>query len=132
MNAGNENLAEIVRASLAQTVRASAKSREEICLGLSARLGIKITKTMLDGWTAESRRGHRFPLEYLPAWIRETGDLSLLKILCEELGLAVPQPGQTDLIDFGRARLEAELAAAYAEGLKAKIVKSHRATEPER
>jgi len=129
---GNENLAEIVRASLAQTVRTNRKSREEIALGLSARLGASITKHHLDAWTAESRPGHRFPLEYLPAWIRETGDYSLLKIVCEELGLAVPEPGQTDLIDFGRARLEAELAAAYAEGLKAKIVKGHRGTEAQR
>jgi hypothetical protein len=128
---GNENLSEIVRASLAQTVRTNRKSREEIALGLSARLGASITKTMLDAWTAESRPGHRFPLEYLPAWIRETGDYSLLKIICEELGLAVPEPGQTDMIAFARARLEADLAGAEAAGLKAKIL-GHRSTEAQR
>lgn len=41
--------------------------RFEVAAVMSRLLGREITKHMLDSWTAESREGWRFPLEYLPA-----------------------------------------------------------------
>ncbi len=34
---------------------------------MSELVGHEVTKHQLDSWTAESREGWRFPLEYLPA-----------------------------------------------------------------
>lgn len=44
------------------------KNRFEIAARMSELLGHEITKHQLDSWTAESREGWRFPLEYLPAF----------------------------------------------------------------
>jgi len=121
---GDENLAELVRASLVRTLRLSRKSREEIAAGLSRRLGFEVSVNTLNSFAAESRPGHRFPLEWAAAWMRETGDYGLLGILCDALGLATPEPGSREMVEFARARLEADIAAQDAEGWKARILRT--------
>lgn len=123
---GDENLVEAVRASLQRTIRLSRRSVEELAEGLSRRLGIPVSHHVLRAFTAESRPGHRFPLEWAAAWIRETGDESLLRVLCDALGLAAPQPGSRELVEFARARMDAELAAQDAEGWKARILRERK------
>lgn len=60
---------------------------------MSHLLGCEITKFMLDAWTAESKDGHRFPAEYLPAFCQVTGDREALTALAEAAGLfAMPGP----------------------------------------
>lgn len=119
----DENLAEAVRASLSRTIRISRKSREQLSEGLSRRLGITISHHVLNSFTAESRPGHKFPFEYVLAWIRETRDDSLLRLLCTALGRATPEPGSGDLVEFARARIKADLAGQEAEGLKARLIR---------
>lgn len=120
---GDENLAEQVRACLSRAIRGNRKSLEDLALGLSRRLGFPVSHNVLYSFTADSRPGHRFPLEWAAAWIRETGDSSLLRILCEALSLPLPKPGHLDKVQFADARLEADLAAQEAEGLKARILR---------
>lgn len=57
-----------VRHLLSDLLKASARNRFEIAARMSELLGHEITKHQLDSWTAESREGWRFPLEYLPAF----------------------------------------------------------------
>lgn len=52
---------------LSDLMKASPLSRHEIAAKMSELLGHDISKHQLDSWTAESREGWRFPLEYLPA-----------------------------------------------------------------
>lgn len=52
---------------LSDEIKKSPKSRHEIAARMSELLGHEVTKHQLDSWTAESRDGWRFPLEYLPA-----------------------------------------------------------------
>lgn len=56
-----------VRHMLSEMLKASALSRFEIAARMSELLGHEVSKHQLDAWTAESREGWRFPLEYLPA-----------------------------------------------------------------
>lgn len=57
-----------VRHLLSDLLKASPLNRFEVAARMSELLGQDITKHQLDSWTAESREGWRFPLEYLPAF----------------------------------------------------------------
>ncbi len=57
-----------LRHLLADLLKASPRSRFEIAAHMSELLGHEVSKHQLDSWTADSREGWRFPLEYLPAF----------------------------------------------------------------
>ena len=57
-----------LRRLLSDLLKSSPISRELIAGRMSELTGEAITKHQLDSWTAESREGWRFPLEYLPAF----------------------------------------------------------------
>lgn len=57
-----------LRHLLANLLKASPRQRFEIAAHMTELVGHEITKHQLDSWTADSRDGWRFPLEYLPAF----------------------------------------------------------------
>lgn len=57
-----------VRHLISDLLKVSPKSRFEIAARMSELLGHEVSKHQLDAWTAESREGWRFPLEYLSAF----------------------------------------------------------------
>lgn len=57
-----------VRHLVSDLLKVCPRNRFEIAARMSELLGHEITKHQLDSWTAESREGWRFPLEYLPAF----------------------------------------------------------------
>lgn len=57
-----------LRHLLANLLKHSPLQRFEIAAHMSELTGQEITKHQLDSWTADSREGWRFPLEYLPAF----------------------------------------------------------------
>ncbi len=57
-----------VRHLISDLLKASPRGRFEVAARMSELLGHEISKHQLDAWTAESREGWRFPLEYLPAF----------------------------------------------------------------
>jgi len=57
-----------IRHLISDLLKVSPRNRFEIAARMSELLGHEITKHQLDSWTAESREGWRFPLEYLPAF----------------------------------------------------------------
>lgn len=56
-----------LRHLLSDLMKRSQLSRFEIAARMCELIGHEITKHQIDSWTAESREGWRFPLEYLPA-----------------------------------------------------------------
>lgn len=56
-----------LRGLLSDLLKRSPLSRFDVAARMSELTGDPITKHQLDSWTAESREGWRFPLEYLPA-----------------------------------------------------------------
>lgn len=56
-----------LRRFLAETLKESPLSREQIVERMSELLGTKVTLPMLNRWVAYSSEEWRFPLEYLPA-----------------------------------------------------------------
>ena len=59
---------ETIRHVLADLIKRAPHSRAEIAEQMSVLTGKKISEHSLDSWTADSREGWRFPLEYLPAF----------------------------------------------------------------
>lgn len=57
-----------VRHLISDLLKACPRNRFEVAAHMSELTGHEITKHQLDSWTAESREGWRFPLEYLPAF----------------------------------------------------------------
>lgn len=57
-----------LRHLLSDLLKECPKSRFEVAGRMSELTGQEITKHQLDSWTADSREGWRFPLEYLPAF----------------------------------------------------------------
>lgn len=57
-----------LRHLLSDLLKASPLSRYQVAAKMSELTGHDISKHQLDSWTAESREGWRFPLEYLPAF----------------------------------------------------------------
>lgn len=56
-----------LRHLLSDLLKASPATRYQVAARMSELVGHEISKHQLDSWTAESREGWRFPLEYLPA-----------------------------------------------------------------
>jgi hypothetical protein len=57
-----------IRHVLADLIKDCPHSRQEIAGQMSELAGAPISKHQLDAWTADSRDGWRFPLEYAPAF----------------------------------------------------------------
>ncbi len=82
-----------LRESLNLAIKGCNLSRWEIAGQLSDLLDREVSKAMLDAWTAESKEGHRFPAEFLPAFCMVTGSREPLSLLAEKAGLfALPGP----------------------------------------
>lgn len=55
-------------------------TREQIAAELSARMGQRVTKSQLDDWASESKKGLRFPVSLVKPLCQVTGDDRLARI----------------------------------------------------
>lgn len=68
-------------------------SRHQIAARMSELTGQEITASMLYNWTAEAHERHRFPCQFLPAFINSTGQRRAFEVLSRKSGLfALPGP----------------------------------------
>lgn len=96
-----------VRNALHADLKMCGKSRERVALELSAMVGRQISAEMIDAFVAASK-AHRFPAEWIPAWVTVTGSRRLLDLLCGALGLSVATEEDRDFAELGRTRLRDE------------------------
>ena len=90
---GTLNVQTKLRDALNLAIKGCNLSRWEIAGKMSDLLDCEISKFMIDAWTAESKDGHRFPAEYLPAFCKVTRNREPLSLLAEMAGLfALPGP----------------------------------------
>lgn len=113
------NVSDRLRVAICAAMKGCPLSRWEVAGRMSHLLGCEISKYMLDAWTAESKDGHRFPAEYLPALCEVTGDRGPLKVLAETAGLfALPGP---DALRSEIRRLEEEAKRINQERRKREL-----------
>lgn len=90
---GSLDLRDPLRKCICMAIKQCSLSRYEIAGKISHLLGVDVSKTTIDAWTAESKEGHRMPAEYLPAFCAVTGDLTPIRIIAELAGMfALPGP----------------------------------------
>ncbi|HNR12628.1 MAG TPA: hypothetical protein PKM59_04845 [Thermodesulfobacteriota bacterium] len=78
---GDLNIHIQLKNALSEALRKSSYSRFQVAARMSELLGIEVTKTTLDTWTAESKESHRFPAEYLPAFCEAVGNSDVLELI---------------------------------------------------
>ena len=84
---GSLNMSAAVRDAINDAISGCGKKRYEITAEMSELLDLEISKTMLDAWTASSKDGYRFPLEYAAAFCKVTGCSRILEIVCRPVGI---------------------------------------------
>lgn len=105
---GELDIDSAIRAAISASLKRSPKSRFEIAAQMSELVGQEISKFMLDAYSAESRETHKFPLQYLPAFVMATGDASILALLAEKCGCVALARSDMALLERGRIREEIE------------------------
>lgn len=94
-------------------------SRYEVAAKMSELTGQDITKSMLDNYTAEAHEKHRFPCQFLPAFVIATGQRRAFETLSRRAGLfALPGP---EALRAEIQRLEEEIKRKKAEKHKREI-----------
>ena len=90
---GALNVKERLRCALNSALKLSPLSRHQVAGEMSHLLGVEVTKTIIDSWTAESKEGYRIPAEYIPAFCKTTNDYTALMIMEEASGrFSMPGP----------------------------------------
>lgn len=81
------------RAAVSADIKSCSLSRYQIAARMSELAGQEITEKMLYNWTAETQDKHRFPCQFLPAFVIATGGRRAFEVLSRKAGLfALPGP----------------------------------------
>ena len=108
-----------LRDAISQAIKDCPHSRFQIAAKMSEFLGVEITKSMIDSWTAESREGvYRFPACYLPALCQVVGSFEPLRIMADLLGAYVIQGEEAILTELGRLREQKKKMAVREKALE--------------
>ncbi len=90
-----------LRTLLAGAIKSSRYSREEIARRMSEASGERVTRAMLDGWTATSKP-HRFPLSLLPSFCHAVGNHDVVSDLVAMVGGHFASREDLALAELGR------------------------------
>jgi len=94
-----------LREAISLAIKECPHSRYHVAAKMSELLGIEITKSMLDSWTADSKEGtYRFPACYLPAFCKALGNIEPLRIMADLLGVYVIESRDALLTKLGKIR----------------------------
>jgi hypothetical protein len=112
---------EMIRKALADTIRLSSLSRDEIAERMGAYLGCEVSVSQLNAWTAESKGGYRFPLAYLPAFCRAVGSSHVLAQVARSCGLYVIAEEEYRIFELGKIEQQERLLAARKRVLQKEL-----------
>jgi len=80
---GKASIDATVRAIISDSLKRSPLSRYEVAARMSEILGVEITKSQIDAWSAESKENHRFPFVYTASFCMATGDKTLVRYMAQ-------------------------------------------------
>jgi hypothetical protein len=112
----------IVRGILADAIKRSDQSREQIAERMSFLLATSITADMLNNFTANGKVSHRFPLAWLRAFCQSTGDWRLMRHVAEESGFLLISEADADVVTLGEQVIERERAESEIKRIANKII----------
>lgn len=99
---GSFNISCRLRSELSEGLKRSMMSRYEVAAQMSELLGLEVTKSQLDSWTAESKEYHRFPAEYLPAFCQVTGYKEPIRMMARLIQCYLLESEEALLAELGR------------------------------
>lgn len=109
-----------IKQQAARDLRECRYSREHVAERLSWLLGRSITLAQIDAVTAATK-AHRFPAEWIPAWIMTTGSRRILELLCGAAGLWAADETDQRFARLGREAIKARKAAKRAAELESEL-----------
>ncbi|MBW6399527.1 DNA transposition protein [Roseomonas sp. HJA6] len=112
------SLAASVARAVAATLRDSPLPREEVGARMSAYLGERVSKHMLDAYASEQRTDHPIPVTRLVALMHATGDRRLLQLIAEPLGWAVIERRHLPMIELAAVQEQRDELARRADALR--------------
>lgn len=110
-------IASAIKGVLGLDLRECRLSRAQVAEELSRLCGRVVTESQIDAYTAETK-SHRFPAELVPAWVKVTGSVRLLSLLCGEAGMWLGSRTDHGFAEYGRAAVRREKESARLEQLK--------------
>lgn len=99
---GSLNIDTILREMVSSSLKNTTRSRLEVAAEMSKLIDEKITKTTLDTYSAESKKGHRLPAAYLVAFSHAVQDKSILRFICMKAGGLFVEGEDALLLQLGK------------------------------
>jgi hypothetical protein len=91
-----------IKEAIGEAVKNSGLKRYDIAGRMSEHLGMEITESMLNSYTAESKEGYRMPAEYMPIFCKITQDYTPLDILVAAAGARLVKSDEIFFLEMGR------------------------------
>jgi hypothetical protein len=91
-----------IKDAISEAIKNSGLKRYAIAGQMTEHLGIEITESMLNSWTAESKEAHRMPAEYYPIFCKLTQDYAALEILVAAAGGRMAKSEEIYFLEMGR------------------------------
>lgn len=91
-----------VKEIISEAIKNSGLKRYDIAGQMSEHLGVEITESMLNSYTAESKEGHRMPAEYFPIFCKIVQDYTVLEVLVASAGGRMVKSSEIYLLEMGR------------------------------
>jgi hypothetical protein len=96
----------VTRSILADAIKQSQHSRDEIADRMSVLLGSKLSVAMLNNFTSESKDRHRWPFAWTRAFCMATEDMRLVQHLAEQTGFILLPQADADIVRLGELVVE--------------------------
>lgn len=106
--AGAFNIDVRLRHLISDAIKNSPLSRDLIAGKMSELLGVEISKSQLDSWSAESKENHRFPFAYSAAFCEATANIEILLLVVEMTGCYLLKGEDALLTELGRIEKQKE------------------------
>jgi hypothetical protein len=100
----------VTRGLLADAIKRSEQSRDQIADRMSWLLSRTVTANMLNDFTADSKANHRFPFAWSRAFCEATGDWRLFHHLADQAGFILVAKDDADVVSLGELVIQQEQA----------------------
>lgn len=91
-----------IKDAIGDAIKNSDLKRYEIAGRMSEQLGMEISESMLNSYTAESKEGYRMPAEYIPTFCKVVQDYAVLDMLVAASGGRMVKSDEIYLLEMGR------------------------------
>jgi hypothetical protein len=112
----------VTRGLLAEAIKNSESSREQIAERMSWLLSTKVTADMLNNFTADGKVAHRFPFAWSRAFCESTGDWRLLHFIAKRARFLLLDEEDADVVALGEQVIERERADTEVKKIARNII----------